>query len=370
MGNRTKLGINGNNGQDAPPRRRKSPPRVRSQASVQTRRGLMDEGAERAKELQALHAAAAVLLRTDLGPATMLRELADLLPAAFQFPEIAGASLRVGEVHAASEGFAPASPWMLTAEFGQNGNAAGCIKVTYSERRPSAGEGPFLPEERALLNTIARMVCAAFQHRAVEAALRRSEEQLRHIVESIDEVFWLYDWASGQHIYLNSAFEKVWGAKVNGQRDIARVFLDSILLEDRPALAAFLRKQRQQQPCEVCYRIRRPDGSVRWIHDRAFPICDPDGRPYRTAGIAKDVTAFKEAELQATSGAARLAFLTPRQREVLQLLADGKSVKETAFALSRSPKTVESHKAELLERLNLNDVAGLVRFAMRHGLVR
>ena len=368
MGNRTNHGSNGGSGHSPRPRARDQASPSASRASI--RNALIDAGAERAKELQALHAVADVLLRLDLDPATMLRQMAEFLPAAFQFPEIAGASLRVGEVHAASPGFAAASPWMLTAEFCDNAEVTGWIKVAYSEQRPPAGEGPFLREERALLNTIARMVCAAFQHRAVEAALRRSEEQLRHVVESIDEVFWLYDWATGEHIYLNAAFEKVWGAKVGGQHEIARVFFDSILADDRPALAAFLRDQQRQQPCEVCYRIRRPDGSVRWIHDRAFPICDPEGRPYRTAGIAKDVTALKEAELRATSGAARLAFLTPRQREVLQLLADGKSVKEAAFALGRSPKTVESHKAELLERLKLHDVGGLVRFAMRHGLVR
>ena len=366
MGNSTKQASNGHNGL---PRTRK-PARSPFGAGSQPRKPLTDAGAERAKELQALHAAADVLLRTELGPAAMLRQIAELLPAGFQFPEIAGASLRVGEVHAASARFAADSPWIATAEFGEEGDVSGWLKVTYSEQPGAAGEEPFLPEEHALLNTVARMVCAAFQHRALQAALRRSEEQLRHIVESIDEVFWLYDWATGQHIYLNSAFEKVWGAKVNGGRDIARAFFESILLDDRPALAAFLREQREQQPCEVCYRIRRPDGTVRWIHDRAFPIRDPEGRPYRTAGIAKDVTALKEAELQATSGAARLAFLTPRQREVLQLLADGKSVKEAAFALGRSPKTIESHKAELLERLKLHDVAGLVRFAMRQGLVR
>lgn len=370
MGNRTKQGSNGSNGHDPRSRARKQPRRAASGASAQARGALIDEGAERAKELQALHAAADILLRTDLGPADTLRRIAELLPPGFQFPEVAGASVRVGEVQAASTRFAEHSPWMLTAEFGDDADVSGWIKVTYTEERPAAGEGPFLREERALLNTVARMVCAAFQHRAVDAALVRSEEQLRHIVEAIDEVFWLYDWATGQHIYLNSAFEKVWGAKVNAQRDIARVFFDSILLDDRLAVAAFLREQRQQQPCEVCYRIRRPDGTVRWIHDRAFPIRDPNGRPYRTAGIAKDVTALKEAELQATAGAARLAFLTPRQRDVLQLLADGQSIKEAAFALGRSPKTIESHKAELLERLKLHDVAGLVRFAMRHGLVR
>jgi DNA-binding NarL/FixJ family response regulator len=60
--------------------------------------------------------------------------------------------------------------------------------------------------------------------------------------------------------------------------------------------------------------------------------------------------------------------LTPRQREILQLLAEGLSSKEIAARLSLSVKTVDSHRAQLMERLGINDVAGLVRYAIRTGL--
>jgi DNA-binding NarL/FixJ family response regulator len=62
--------------------------------------------------------------------------------------------------------------------------------------------------------------------------------------------------------------------------------------------------------------------------------------------------------------------LTPRQREVLQLIAEGLSTKEIAARLEVSPKTVEAHRAELMERLGIHGVAGLVRYAIRVGLVR
>jgi DNA-binding NarL/FixJ family response regulator len=61
--------------------------------------------------------------------------------------------------------------------------------------------------------------------------------------------------------------------------------------------------------------------------------------------------------------------LTARQREVLQLIAEGKNTKEIAYALAISIKTVESHRLQLMERLNIHDVAGLVRYAVRSGLV-
>jgi DNA-binding NarL/FixJ family response regulator len=64
-----------------------------------------------------------------------------------------------------------------------------------------------------------------------------------------------------------------------------------------------------------------------------------------------------------------LDTLTPRQREILQLIAEGKSTKEIAFGLEVSIKTVEAHRAGLMERLGIRDVAGLVLYAVRHKLI-
>jgi len=61
--------------------------------------------------------------------------------------------------------------------------------------------------------------------------------------------------------------------------------------------------------------------------------------------------------------------LTPRQRQVLQLIAEGHSTKEIAHRLNLSVKTVETHRAQLMERLQIREIAGLVKYAIRHGLV-
>jgi DNA-binding NarL/FixJ family response regulator len=61
--------------------------------------------------------------------------------------------------------------------------------------------------------------------------------------------------------------------------------------------------------------------------------------------------------------------LTPRQRDVLKRIAEGRSTKEIAFELNLSVKTVETHRAQIMDRLGIRDVAGLVRYAMRAGLV-
>jgi DNA-binding NarL/FixJ family response regulator len=61
-------------------------------------------------------------------------------------------------------------------------------------------------------------------------------------------------------------------------------------------------------------------------------------------------------------------MLTPRQREILQLVTEGHSTKDIARRLDVSVKTVEAHRAEVMERLDIHDLPGLVRFAIRHGL--
>jgi len=65
-----------------------------------------------------------------------------------------------------------------------------------------------------------------------------------------------------------------------------------------------------------------------------------------------------------------LELLTPRQREVLQLIAEGYSTKKIARTLKISVKTVETHRMQLMERLDIHDIAGLVRYAIRIGLVK
>jgi DNA-binding NarL/FixJ family response regulator len=70
------------------------------------------------------------------------------------------------------------------------------------------------------------------------------------------------------------------------------------------------------------------------------------------------------------STASAIDVLTPRQREILQMIAEGKSTKEMAFILEVSIKTVETHRASLMDRLEIRDVAGLVLFAVRHKLIQ
>jgi DNA-binding NarL/FixJ family response regulator len=90
------------------------------------------------------------------------------------------------------------------------------------------------------------------------------------------------------------------------------------------------------------------------------------GETYLSPAISRQVV---EGYVQRVGAGSGDDPLTPRQREVLKRMAEGRSTKEIAFDLGLSVKTVETHRAQIMERLGIRDVAGLVRYAMRTGLV-
>jgi DNA-binding NarL/FixJ family response regulator len=90
------------------------------------------------------------------------------------------------------------------------------------------------------------------------------------------------------------------------------------------------------------------------------------GQTYLSPAISRQMI---DSYMTRVAGGATPEPLTPRQREILRLIAEGKSTKEIAFALTISVKTVETHRSQLMDRLDIHDVAGLVKYAIRAGIV-
>jgi DNA-binding NarL/FixJ family response regulator len=93
------------------------------------------------------------------------------------------------------------------------------------------------------------------------------------------------------------------------------------------------------------------------------------GQTYLSPAISKSVVDALSKMTQSSAAASALAVLTPRQVEVLRYLAHGESTKGIANRLGLSTKTVEAHRAAIMSRLGIRDLAGLVRLAVREGLV-
>ena len=126
--------------------------------------------------------------------------------------------------------------------------------------------------------------------------LQEKEERFRQLSENIQEVFWLGNPEKDKIIYISPAYEKIWGRSCASLYASPSDWLEAIHPDERNRVReAALTKQVSGQYDET-YRILRPDGAIRWIRDRAFPVRDQKGLIYRIAGIAQDVTAIKQAE--------------------------------------------------------------------------
>jgi len=90
------------------------------------------------------------------------------------------------------------------------------------------------------------------------------------------------------------------------------------------------------------------------------------GKRYLHATIADEVMAQL---VEPTAGEDPIALLSSRERQVLQLVAEGKSVADIASALSLSPRTVETYRARMMDKIGIRDVPGIVKFAIVHGLI-
>lgn len=137
----------------------------------------------------------------------------------------------------------------------------------------------------------ARLVLAhdVTERNRAEKQLRDSEERFRQLAENISEVFWITDPGKAQMVYVSPGYEAIWGRSVAELYANPGRWLDAVHPEDRPRVMESAARQ-ADEPYDVEYRIIRPDGTIRWVHDRAFLIRSASGDVYRIVGIAADVT--------------------------------------------------------------------------------
>jgi PAS domain S-box-containing protein len=126
--------------------------------------------------------------------------------------------------------------------------------------------------------------------------VRPNEQSFCQLAESIGAVFWMTDTAKTRMVYVSPGYEKVWGRSCASLYDNAAEWLASVHPEDRSRVAEAALTAQIAGDYDEEYRIIRPDGAIRWIHDRAFPVRDTSGEVFRIAGIAEDITERKRLE--------------------------------------------------------------------------
>jgi PAS domain S-box-containing protein len=194
----------------------------------------------------------------------------------------------------------------------EDANSRGAAAASYLLSMHVKGQGHFpvrlairpvpVDDEPLALAIVERLSAAAEPHSrgsvVTAAPLDESEDRLRQLAERIDLVLWFTALDPVRVLYVNPAFERVWGIPA------AKLYRDPLLWQRaihpqdrqqvRHAHAEWLTGKRARY--EIDYRIIRPDGAVRWIEDQGVLIRDERGNVDRICGIAKDVTAYREAE--------------------------------------------------------------------------
>jgi PAS domain S-box-containing protein len=176
----------------------------------------------------------------------------------------------------------------------------------------------FSRDDVNFVQAVANVLAAAIERRQAETSLTESEERFRQLAEHIQEVFWMVTTDGGQVIYVSPAYEEIWGRSRQSLYEHPEEWLLAVHEEDRKRVAdAFREENLAAGGFDEEYRIVRPDGSIRWIRDRGFPIRSEEGKVYRIAGIAQDLTRLRETD-----------DMLRRQAELLDLAHDAIFVRE------------------------------------------
>jgi two-component system, cell cycle sensor histidine kinase and response regulator CckA len=157
---------------------------------------------------------------------------------------------------------------------------------------PSA-EG-FSRDDELLLSSMAGLLGNAYQRLS-----NRDRDSVEELGNHIPEVFWSMQVEPFSLLYVSPAYEELWGRSLKSLYESPSSWMDAIVPEDRAAVSsAFERQLEGTGTLNHEYRIERPDGTLRWIWDRGFPVRGGDGRIERVTGMAIDVTDRKNLELQ------------------------------------------------------------------------
>jgi PAS domain S-box-containing protein len=146
--------------------------------------------------------------------------------------------------------------------------------------------------------------------------LRENVETFRHLAQFSREVFWILDPKSKRMLYVSPEYEATWGRTAKTLYTIPGAWFAHMHPEDKASLQHI--PESSSEGYEIEYRIVRPDSSIRWIRDRAYPMRNASGALYRMAGIAEDITEYKAATESLQNSLARsqaLSCYTEKARE-------------------------------------------------------
>jgi PAS domain S-box-containing protein len=278
------------------------------------KRKLIHDLDERVKELTALHRAARILQQERAGASEILREIALLLPPAFQYPEITAGRVRLGEIEYTTPGFTAALS-VLHAAFTTTDGQPGSIEVVYTEERPPADEGPYLAEERALINTLADMLRTDYDHRRAEESLRESERRFSDTLTNIEMIAVMAD-INGDITFCNDYLLRL----TDWQREeaIGRNWYEMFLPEDEKKRVREILGEADLTGDVTVHmenEIKTRSGERRLVKWTNTTLRGLDGKVIGLAALGDDITERKRAEEELMASHQRLRALSESLRK-------------------------------------------------------
>jgi PAS domain S-box-containing protein len=143
--------------------------------------------------------------------------------------------------------------------------------------------------------------CLVLRHelmkrQAAQKELLESNEKFRQLADNINSVLWIANPEKSRMIYVSPGYERIWGRSADGLYRSAVAWIDAIVPEDRDRIRQSAANKQDSGLYDEEYRIERPDGSIRWIRDRAYPARNPAGKIYWIVGVADDITEKKKVQ--------------------------------------------------------------------------
>jgi PAS domain S-box-containing protein len=267
---------------------------------------------ERIKELNCLYGMSKIFDKSDISLDDALQETVSLLPPAMQYPDIACARITIENQEFSTKNFEQTS-WKLQADINVLGKKVGFLEVCYSEERPTISEGPFLKEEKFLLDIVAERLEKTIESNKSRTALAESEAKYRALVENADDAILLSD-LSGKSIFKNRAYFKNLGFEENEvaeAEEFAKIHPDDLASVKENANQLLITGYSTSE-----YRVKHRNGSWVYRHARSTLIYNQRHQPYAILSIISDVSELKIAEHKLKESNQKIQLMNEKLRVV------------------------------------------------------
>jgi two-component system cell cycle sensor histidine kinase/response regulator CckA len=207
-----------------------------------------------------------------------------------------------------------------------------------------------------------QLLAVTAQPEAVPATVE-TEEIFRQVIGHLDQAVSITDAESNRILYLSPVHEQIWGRPLKELYENEDFRIEMIHPEDRDRVMKGTLKDRGAGTYDEKYRILRPDGEIRWIRERAFPILDGQQKLYRIAGITEDVSGRKIAreqlEVRVRERTEELAWINlALESEISERRKAELQLRETNQRLQKTLEELPSTRQEETETLESVDLLG------------